>query len=80
MDNIFLVEAHRKGKAEHIYSVGVYTTREKAELASDVEDTWRCGKYDFRIHEVKLDHISDEMLTHHKMCMTEGCSISCEGM
>lgn len=47
MNSVYTVHAYRHGDREsHSYTVGVYTTKEKALEAAYYERVWRGGKYD----------------------------------
>jgi hypothetical protein len=65
--SFFVVEALRWGDREnHSYVIGVFTTREQAELAGEVEVSWRANKYEYHISEFMLDFIPADKLFHHK--------------
>lgn len=68
---LFVATAYRWGEREnHSYVVGVFSTKERAEYAADVEYTWRgCGKYECKIDEVSLDEINAEADAYHKSCI-----------
>ena len=63
---LYVTEALRWGDREsHSYVVGVYDTKEQAELAGNVEKTWRGGKYDYTVNEYLLNEIQPDMLKFH---------------
>ena len=65
--SLFVVEALRGGDREnHSYVIGVFNTREQAELAGEVEVSWRANKYEYHISEFMLDFIPADKLFHHK--------------
>jgi hypothetical protein len=66
-NTLYVVEALRWGDREnHSYVIGVFTTREQAELAGEVEVSWRANKYEYHISEYMLDFIPADKLFHHK--------------
>jgi hypothetical protein len=70
MTRVFVVTAYRFGDDEsHSYVVGAFSTRVQAKLHSEVEESWRGGKYLCRITELLLDVPCDtEMLDYHYSC------------
>jgi hypothetical protein len=68
-DSVFVVEMLRWGDREnHSYVIGVFTTREQAELAGDAEVSWRGNKYEYCISEYKLNFIPQDKLDNHAGC------------
>lgn len=54
----------------HHYIVGVYSSREGARFAGEVEKSWRGGKYDYRIVPVELDAaVGPDECAYHTSCM-----------
>lgn len=70
MKKVYIVEMLRWGNPErHHYLLGAYSTREAAELAGNVEVSWRACKYQPSITELVIDApLSDEQLSHHREC------------
>ena len=68
---VYATEMLRWGDREmHSYVIGVYSTREAAELAGDVEVTWRAQKYEFCVSEFDLDKpVEEDKLDYHKNCI-----------
>ena len=63
---LYVTEALRWGDREsHSYVVGVYDTKEQAELAGEVEKTWRGLKYDYTVNEYLLNEIQPDKLKFH---------------
>ena len=53
---LHITQMLRWGDTEaHHYIVGVFSDKEKAIYAGEVEAAWRGGKYSYRIEEVGLD-------------------------
>lgn len=73
MTTLFVVEMLRWGRENsHHYLLGAYSSRQAAELAADVEISWRACKYQSRITELTVDApLSAEQLEHHRMCRTD---------
>jgi len=67
---VYVTEMLRWGDREkHSYVIGVFSTREAAELAGDVEVTWRAQKYEFCVTEFDLDDpIAPSKLLYHYDC------------
>lgn len=66
---LYVTEMLRWGDREkHSYVIGVYSTREQAELAGDAEVSWRASKYEYAITEFELDYLDPETLEYHKQC------------
>ena len=54
----------------HHYIVGVYSTREGAQFAGEVEKSWRGGKYDYRIVPIELDAaVGPDEYAYHTSCI-----------
>ena len=70
---VFVVEMLRWGDAEnHSYVHGVYSTREAAEKAGQVQAVWRGGKYDPRITECEIDPRNKEEVSaeeYYQSCL-----------
>ena len=67
---LYALEMLRWGDVEtHHYMVGVYSTYAQAEIAGDVEKTWRAGKYEPRIVAFDLDHIDKEKTDLWRECV-----------
>ena len=67
---LYVVEMLRWGDREkHSYVVGVFSTREQAELIGDAHKSWRGFKYEYEITEVDIDVFSQEVLDYHKQCI-----------
>jgi hypothetical protein len=64
---VYVTEMLRWGDREmHSYVIGVYSTKEAAELAGDVEITWRAQKYEFCVSEFDLDDpIAPSKIVYH---------------
>lgn len=70
MGKLYVVEALRwNDREKHSYVVGVFSTKERAELASDTEYTVRAGKYTCAITEHELDFIDEGDIAFATMCM-----------
>ena len=53
---MFVTRMLRYGDLEgHSYILGIYTTREQATFAGSVEESWRGGKYEYRVEEHGVD-------------------------
>jgi hypothetical protein len=67
---IYITEMLRWGDDEsHHYILGVYSTREGAQFAGEVEKSWRGGKYDYRVVPKQLDAASgQDQYEHHMQC------------
>ena len=67
---VYVTEMLRWGDREkHSYVIGVFSTKEAAELAGDVEVTWRAQKYEFCVTEFNLDDpIAPSKLLYHYDC------------
>jgi len=67
---IYITEMLRWGDDEsHHYILGVYSTREGAAFAGEVEKSWRAGKYEYRVVPMKLDAASgQDQYEHHMQC------------
>jgi len=68
---LYITEMLRWGESDtHHYVVGVYSTREAAEFAGEVEQSWRGGiKYEYRVVVVELDvDVGQEQLAYHLSC------------
>jgi len=53
---VFVVKMNRYGDREkHSYVLGVWSTREEAEKAGNVEKYYRAGKYEPEIFEFTID-------------------------
>ena len=72
MTTLYVTEMLRWGDVErHHYIVGVYTTRQQAELAGEVEKSWRGGKYEPAVVECEQDAADPlQKLQHHELCTT----------
>ena len=70
MTTLYVTEMLRWGDVErHHYIVGVYTTRQQAELAGEVEKSWRGGKYEPAVVECEQDADNPlQKLQHHELC------------
>lgn len=71
---LYITEMLRWGDTEsHHYVVGVYSSREAAEFAGEVEQSWRGGiKYEYRIVVMELDvDVDKEKYEHHLSCKYE---------
>jgi len=68
---IFVTEMLRWGDSEtRHYIVGVFSKKEAAEYAGEVEKTWRGGKYEARIIECEVDReLEQDKLDCHLACM-----------
>lgn len=68
---LYITEMLRWGDDEsHHYIVGVYSSREGACFAGEIEKSWRGGKYDYRIVPVELDAASgQDEYEYHTSCM-----------
>lgn len=68
---VYVTEMLRWGSEEdHHYIVGVYSSHDVAEFAGDAEKSWRGGKYEFKIHQIKIDNkIPDEVINYHMQCV-----------
>ena len=67
---MYITEMLRWGDNEsHHYILGVYSTREGATFAGEVEKSWRGGKYEARVVVAALDAASgQEQYEHHMQC------------
>ena len=67
---LYVTEMLRWGDTEsHHYIVGVYSSREGAAFAGEIEKTWRGGKYEYQITESELDApASQELWEYHTSC------------
>lgn len=67
---LYITEMQRWGDTEtHHYIVGVFSTKEKADLAGNIEKSWRGNKYEPNIIEVEIDPtIDQEKLQNHIEC------------
>ena len=69
---IHIVEMLRWGDREnHSYVLGAYTSKGRAELAGDIEKSWRGGKYEWEITSVELDNIKKEKQDWHNKCIAK---------
>lgn len=70
---LFVTEMLRWGESDsHHYVLGVYSTHNLAVFAGEVEKSWRGGKYDYRVVEVKLNAaVGPEQLEYHTSCMVK---------
>ena len=67
---LYIVEALRWGDDEnHSYTVGVYEKKQNAIYAGEIEESWRGGKYKYRITEHELNEIETKKLEYHKQCI-----------
>lgn len=65
-NKIFVVEMRRWGEDEtHHYIIGAFTSKEEAEIAGDIERTYRGSKYEPFIEELPI-------LESHLQCATKG--------
>ena len=67
---LYVTEMLRWGDQEtHHYIVGVYSSREGAAFAGEIEKSWRGGKYEYQVVESKLDApASQELWEYHTSC------------
>ena len=67
---LYVTEMLRWGDQEtHHYIVGVYSSREGAAFAGEIEKTWRGGKYDYQVVPMELDASApDEQYQYHTSC------------
>lgn len=68
MNIVYITEMLRWGDTEsHHYIVGVYSSLKAAELAGQVEESWRGGKYSYVVNEFHIDEpIPEEQLSYHQ--------------
>ena len=68
---LYITEMLRWGEQEtHHYILGVYSSKEAAIFAGEVEKSWRGGKYDYQVVPVKLDTVSgQEQYEYHIQCV-----------
>ena len=53
---VYVVTMYRFGDIEnHSYILGVFSLKEKAELAGEIEEAWRGGKYKPAIKQLLVD-------------------------
>lgn len=82
---IHLVEMLKWNKEESLhYTVGAYTSLEKAKLVGDAEKVWRNGKYEPHVITLVVDEDPKaELYGYHKECMKNetakqtGCGKDC---
>jgi hypothetical protein len=67
---LYVTEMLRWGEQEtHHYIVGVYSSKEGATFAGEIEKTWRGGKYDYQVVPMELDASApDEQYQYHISC------------
>ena len=67
----YITEMLRWGDTNsHRYTLGVYSSKEGAIFAGEVEKSWRGGKYDYQVVPVKLDAASgQEQYDYHIQCV-----------
>ena len=68
---IYITEMIRWGDNEtHHYIIGAFTIRDNAVKAGEIEKTWRGGKYDYQIVEMKIDDdIIGDKLAYYERCL-----------
>ena len=55
----YIVVAYRYGTNEHVFPIGVFSTRELAKDAAAKHSDYRGGKYKYKIYRVSLDRYED---------------------
>lgn len=69
MKNVYIVQMNGIA-GKHSYIEGVYSSRQDAEFAGDVEQSWRGAKYKAEIIEMELDApTSIKKLEYHQSCV-----------
>ena len=65
---VYTVTAYRGNWEGHSYSVGVYSTLERAILAANIEEVYRGGKYRCQVLKWELDQGKPEYDSQKPYC------------
>lgn len=68
---MWVTTMHRNGDfsgSSHSYVLGVFDTKEKAEIAGDCEKTWRACKYDYKVVWNDVNGFPHEKVEFHNSC------------
>ena len=68
---LYITEMLRWGEDEtHHYILGVYSSKEGAIFAGEIEKSWRGGKYEYPVVPKKLDAaLGQEQYDYHIKCV-----------
>lgn len=59
--SVYLVTMYRFGDRErHSYTIGIFTTKSKAQRAAEIEESYRGGKYTAEILRIFLNSYYDQ--------------------
>jgi hypothetical protein len=69
MSKLDTVQMDRWGDCEkHSYNIGIFSSKENAQLAGDAEFILRPLKYEYKVYSFELDDISEDKTQKNLLC------------